>query len=386
MPSQVGSNLKASPEVSAYNRLPIEIVSGSGCEVIDANGKSYLDFYGGHAVSALGYAHPKLTAAIAKQAEELVFQSNAVDVSIREAASQSLVDVAPTGLEKVFLINSGAEAIENALRLAFLQTGRKRVTAIRGAFHGRTAAAAAITDHNEAWYSFPQAPFEVDWATPESFEDLEKYITDKTAAFVFEPVQGVAGAVDLSPEFVQYAASLCIQRGATVIADEIQTGIGRTGTMFAVEQLGITPDIMTVAKGLGGGFPVAAVLCTNQIAGNIKPGMLGTTFGGGPMACAAIRAVLEVVSEPGFLKAVEDNANYLSKTCLNAGVQSVSGRGYLMGLHLNQPAAPIRQTLLEMGFLTGDAKNPNVVRLLPPLILTREQIDQFGVALSEVLA
>lgn len=385
MPSQVGSNLKTSPEVSAYNRLPIEIVSGSGCEVFDANGKSYLDFYGGHAVSALGYAHSKLTAAIAKQAQELVFQSNAVHVAIRESASQLLVDVAPTGLEKVFLINSGAEAIENALRLAFLQTGRKRVIAVRGAFHGRTAAAAAITDHNEAWYSFPLAPFEVDWVTPESFEDLAKYVTDKTAAFVFEPVQGVAGGVDLSPEFVQYAASLCIQRGVTVIADEIQTGIGRTGTMFAVEQLGITPDIMTVAKGLGGGFPVAAVLCTNQIAGNIKPGMLGTTFGGGPMACAAIQAVLEIVSEPEFLSDVADNANYLSKTCLNAGVQSVSGRGFLMGLHLNQPAAPIRQALLEKGFLTGDAKNPNVVRLLPPLILTREQIDQFGEALAEVL-
>jgi len=386
MPSQVGSRVKNSPEIPAYSRLPIEIVSGSGCEVFATDGKTYLDFYGGHAVCALGYAHPKLTEAIAKQVQNLLFQSNAVEVSIRESASQKLVDLAPGGLKKGFLVNSGAEAIENALRLAFLHTGRTRVTALRGAFHGRTAAAAAITDHNSSWYSFPQAPFEVDWVTPESFEQLEKSIGNDTAAFVFEPVQGVAGAVDLSAEFVQYAASLCIERGATIIADEIQTGIGRTGTMFAVEQLGITPDIMTLAKGLGGGFPVSAVLCTEQIANNVKPGMLGTTFGGGPMACAAMHAVLEAVSDAGFLETVASNARYLREQCIYAGVSGVSGRGYLMGLHLDRPAAPIRQALLERGFLTGNAKNPNVIRLLPPLILTREHIDRFGVALAEVIA
>lgn len=384
MLSQAGSDVMSS-EVNAYSRLPISVQSGDGCYLTATDGRVFVDLYGGHAVAALGYGNPGISEAVQGQFQQLEFQSNAVHVPIREQAIAMLVSLAPSHFVSAFLVNSGTEAIENALRLAFLKTGRKRITAVRGAFHGRTAAAAAITDHSESWYGFPGRPFEVDWVTPESFSDLDLFIVDDTAAFIFEPVQGVAGAVDLSPSFAQKAAEICRDRGALLIADEVQTGVGRTGTLWAVEQLGVQPDMMTLAKGLGGGFPVSAVLCTSEIAELVSPGKLGTTFGGGPIACAAMLAVLKQVSQPEFLYQVRENAAYLRETCLSAGVAKVSGRGFLMGLHLDQPAAPVRKHLFERGYLTGDAKNPSVIRLLPPLILDREPITGFGNVLAEVL-
>lgn len=381
MPSLAGS----SPELQVYSRLPVTLVRGEGCRVWDEDGKAYLDLYGGHAVAALGYGHPALTHAVSTQAQDLLFQTNAVHLQVRDRAIARLVQAAPEGLDQTFLVNSGAEANENALRLVFLKTKRTRVTALTGAFHGRTAAAGAITYGNAGWFGFPQTPFEVDWLAPEAFDAIDAAITADTAAVIFEPVQGVAGAVDLSPEFAQRIAARCREVGAVLIVDEVQTGVGRTGTTFAVEWLGITPDILTTAKGLGGGFPVAAVLCSAAIGEGIGKGTLGTTFGGGPVACAAIEAVLGVVDEPSFLADVRRRADLLANAALAAGVHRVTGKGFLMGLHVGQPAGPVRQKLLEKGFLTGDAKNPEVVRLLPPLILSDAEIVEFGTALSEVL-
>lgn len=383
MPCTVGSEV---PELAVYSRLSVSVERGEGIRVWDTNGREYLDFYGGHAVSALGYGHVTVTAAIQDQAAQLSFQSNAVGSSVRDHAIRALIASAPDGLDQAFLVNSGAEANENALRLAFLTTGRTRVASLRGGFHGRTAAAGAVTDGNAKWYAFPRAPFDVDWVTPESMEELEAAIGPDTAAFIFEPVQGVAGAVDLSPAFVQHAEALCRERGVCLIADEVQTGVGRTGTMWAIEQLGVRPDILTAAKGLGNGFPVGAVLCSNRVAESVGIGTLGTTFGGAPMACAVMSAVLEAVGAHGFLDRVQRSAALLRETVEAAGVTRVSGRGLLMGLHLDQPAAGVRQELLARGFITGDAKNPNVVRLLPPLILDSASIDMFGRALAEVLA
>ncbi len=375
---------QTSPEIPVYRRLPIQIVSGNGCQVTDNTGKTYLDLYGGHAVAALGYNHPELTKSIADQTAKLVIQSNAVDVPIREEAIALLASLSPIPNTQVFMVNSGAEAVENALRLAFLHTKRPRIAALKGAFHGRSAAAAAITDYHDAWYAFPNKPFEVDWIDPTSLEDLEEKITDQTAAFIFEPIQGVAGAIDISYEFAQHAAKICRERDALLIADEIQSGIGRSGTLFATEQLGITPDITTLAKSLAGGLPVSAVLAKQEFC-QVPIGTLGTTFGGGPVVCAAMKVVLETVSKQEFLNQVKANSSYLIQLCLASGIQSVTGKGYLLGLHLDQPAGPLRQTLLEKGFLTGDAKNPNVIRLLPPLILTKAEIDLFIQALVETL-
>ena len=372
------------PEIPVYRRLPIEIVSGEGCIVTDRTGKSYLDLYGGHAVAALGYNHPGLTKAIADQTAKLIIQSNAVEVGIRQEAISLLAKLSPIPKTQVFMVNSGAEAIENALRLAFLHTKRPRIAALKGAFHGRSAAAAAITDHHDAWYAFPNKPFEVDWIDPQNPAELSENITDQTAAFIFEPIQGVAGATNISPAFAQAAAHICKEQGALLIADEIQSGVGRSGTLFTTEQLDIIPDITTLAKSLAGGLPISAVLAKSELC-QVPIGTLGTTFGGGPVACAAMKTVLETVSQPSFLQTVRENADYLKQKCLEAGIQKTTGLGYLLGLHLDQPAGPLRQTLLQKGFLTGDAKNPNIIRLLPPLILSKAEIDSFAIALKETL-
>lgn len=380
MPCLVGS------ELPVYSRLPVVAARGEGCTIWDREGRAYLDLYGGHAVAALGYGHAGWTQTVASHLESLQFQTNALHLDVRDEAIQALAAVAPPGLNNVFLVNSGAEANENALRMAFWHTGRSKVVCLEGGFHGRTAASGAVTDGSEKWFGFPRAPFDVERVSPGDVRSLDAALTPDTAAFLFEPVQGVAGGLDLDPEFVQTAASLCRERGILMVADEVQTGIGRTGTMFCMEQYGVTPDLLTTAKGLGNGFPVAAVLCNSALAAHAKPGMLGTTFGGGPMACAAILAVLHEVNAPGFLEGVQSRAAFLRETCLRAGVPRVTGRGFLIGLHLGIPAAPVRQALLAKGFLTGDARDPNVVRLLPPLILSHTEIEPFGAALGEVLA
>lgn len=380
MPCLVGS------ELPVYSRLPVVAARGEGCTIWDREGKAYLDLYGGHAVAALGYGHAGWSQTVVSHLESLQFQTNALHLEVRDEAIQALATVAPPGLNNVFLVNSGAEANESALRMAFWHTGRTKVVCLEGGFHGRTAASGAVTDGSEKWFGFPRAPFDVERVRVDDIEGLNSALTEDTAAFLFEPVQGVAGGLDLDPEFVQTAASLCNDRGVVMVADEVQTGIGRTGTMFCVEQYGVVPDLLTTAKGLGNGFPVAAVLCSSALAAHAKPGMLGTTFGGGPMACAAMIGVLNEVNAPGFLEDVRARATALREACLRAGVPRVTGRGFLLGLHLGIPAAPIRQALLNKGFLTGDARDPQVIRLLPPLILSRHEIESFGAALGEVLA
>lgn len=380
MPSPVGF----SAELPAYTRLPVDAVGGDGCEIWSSDGRRWLDLYGGHAVATLGYGRTAVSEAIADQAQRLIFQTNAVESPIRREAIAALVDALPAGLDSVFLVNSGAEAIENALRLAFLATGRGRVCAVLGSFHGRTAAAAAITDHSAAWYGFPNAPFAVDWVDPSDPATLDQIGKD-TAAFIVEPVQGVAGAVDLPTEFLQECSERCRQSGALFIADEIQTGIGRTGTILAIEQAGVRPDIITLAKALGSGFPLGAVAVRGELAEVVRPGTLGTTFGGGPMACAAMLATLRTVTAPGFLERVRLVSEVLVAACRTPGVVKITGRGLMVGLHLAQPAKPVRMELLERGFLTGDAKDPQVIRLLPPLILSETEALSFANALSEVL-
>lgn len=356
-------------------------------KVWDSDGKEFLDFYGGHAVSALGYGHPALTKAIDEQVSSLIFQSNAASTVSRQRAVQALVECAPEGLDAVFLVNSGSEANENALRLAFSVTGRQKVIALKGSFHGRTAASAAVTDGaHGTWYGFPSLPFPVEFVEPGDPAALDEVLTDEVAAFIFEPVQGVAGAVDLPNDFVTLARQLCHERGVLMIADEVQTGIGRTGTMFACSQYDIVPDIMTLAKGLGGGFPVAAVLARQEFCRNLRVGSLGTTFGGGPVACAAICAVLDAVSRPGFLENVREMSTYLQRAARCAGVERISGKGLLLGLDVGRGSQPIRESLYADGVLVGDSKNPNVLRLLPPLILDRESVNVFGQRLARVLS
>jgi len=370
-------------EFPVYTRNGLTIVGGKGYRVTDSNGREYLDFYGGHAVAILGHANPEVTQAITEQASTLTFQTNVVDVPIRETACEQLVSIAPPGMDRVFLVNSGAEANENALRVAFTATGRSKAVALKNGFHGRSAAASAVTDH-ASWYAFPRKPFDVEWVAPNSVDELEKALDKDTACFIFEPVQGMAGAVALNETFLQAARAFCTERGILMIADEVQSGMGRSGTFFAVQGMHVAPDMATLAKGIGGGFPAAALLASASLADSIKKGWLGTTFGGGPVACAAIVATVNAMKRADFLPNVVAMSDKLKREAQIGPVTAIQGKGLLLGLRTSRPAKDVVADLQARGILAGGASDPNIVRLLPPLIIDHEAVDGLVAALRDI--
>jgi acetylornithine/N-succinyldiaminopimelate aminotransferase len=367
-----------------YAQLDLHPVGGEGAWLILADGRRILDMYGGHAVAALGYGHPRLVAALQAQVRRLTFQSNLLPLELRARACEALARFAPPGLDRVFLVNSGAEANENALKLAFREPGRTRVVAVEGAFHGRTAAAAAVTWGSEKWYGFPQKPFEVSFISAYDPAALSHKVGADTAALIVEPVQGVAGAVDLPAEFLAAARQATRDAGALLIFDEVQCGMGRTGRPFAADHYGIVPDIITTAKGLAGGFPAGALITTRDIAASLKVGELGTTFGGGPMACAAIEAVLAAIRDEGLLERVRTLSEQIRATCIVGPVTAIQGAGFLLGLVCSRPAKEIQAELLEHGILAGTSADPRVLRLLPPLVLEPEHVHRLAAALAEI--
>jgi acetylornithine/N-succinyldiaminopimelate aminotransferase len=368
-----------------YAQTAIEPVSGQGAMLRTRDGRELIDFYGGHAVALLGYGHPRLLAALARQAEELFFQSNVVPLAVRARAARRLVEMGPAGLGHAFLVNSGAEANENALRLALRQTGRARVVALEGAFHGRTAAAAAVSHGAERWYGFPRAPFDVAFVPRGDLGALAAALdAAPTAALIVEPVQGIAGAVALGGDYLAAARELTREAGALLIFDEVQCGMGRTGQPFAAQTWSVTPDLLTTAKGLAGGFPAGALLVAPEIAARVRVGDLGSTFGGGPMACALIEAVIETLQEEGLLARVRELSRRIRETCRVGPVESIQGEGFLLGLRTTRPARDIQAELLARGILTGGSNDPRVVRLLPPLVLEAAHVAALAAALAEI--
>jgi acetylornithine/succinyldiaminopimelate/putrescine aminotransferase len=375
---------EAAATVAVYGQLPFVPVRTRGCDIITAEGRRILDLYGGHAVAALGYGHPGLMQAIRQQSEDLLFQSNAVALDVRAEAAELLVGVAPAILERVFFVNSGAEANENALRMACTVTGRNKILAIAHGFHGRTAAAGAVTWNSDRWYGFPQKPFDVEFIRRNDCAAAEQAIGPDVAAVIFEPVQGVAGAFDLAEEFLRALRDATTRHDALLIADEVQTGIGRCGQFFAVQVHGIAPDILTSAKALGGGIPCGAVLCTEDIAARFGPGDLGSTFGGGPVAAAAIRAVIGAIESENLLANVREREAQIREQCIVGPVRRVQGLGLLLGLVCDRPAVEVRDALLEQDILTGTSADPNVLRILAPLIITAEHVARLAVALGSI--
>jgi acetylornithine/succinyldiaminopimelate/putrescine aminotransferase len=368
-----------------YPIMAFEPVRGQGVWLEDAAGRRVLDLYGGHAVAALGYGHPRLVEAIERQAETMVFQSNAARLSVRDRAADKLAAFAGLGLTRIFFVNSGAEANENALRLAFRVTGRKRVVAIEHGFHGRTAAAAAVSfGSSRGWYGFPSLPFEVSFVPRDDVAALEAAIDEDTAAVIVEPVQGLAGAYDLATQFLAAARSATKTAGAMLIFDEVQSGMARLGAPFGANVHGIEPDLLTTAKGLAGGIPAGAVLMRPEITAGLKSGDLGTTFGGGPVAAAAIEAVLDTIESESLIDNVRAVSSRIRSTCLTGPVESIQGLGFLLGLRTRIPAARVRDALLDRDILTGTSADPNVLRLLPPLILDSEHVDRLATALGEI--
>ena len=369
--------------LQVYAQFDFEPVAASGVHIACRDGRKLLDLYGGHAVASLGYSHPDIVAAITRQASQLFFQSNAVALEVRAQAADKLAAFAPAGLNRVFFVNSGAEANENALRAAFKKTGRKKIIALEQGFHGRTAAAGAVTwGAADKWYGFPNTPFDVEFVARDAIAAATAAIDNDTAAVILELVQGIAGAYDLDPDFVAAIRDACDRNGALLIIDEVQTGIGRCGDAFAADVYAVQADILTTAKALGTGFPCGTVLMTDDVAGCLGVGDLGTTFGGGPLACALIATVIDVIERDGLLANVRKLSERIKAECITGPVTEISGCGFLLGLRCAGGAKPVRDALLAKGILTGSSNDPEVMRLLPPLVLTDEHVDELATVLG----
>ncbi len=368
-----------------FARYPLEVVSAEGVWLRNSRGERVLDLYGGHAVAALGYAHPGFTRALADQARSCNFQTNAVHMEIRARAAERLVRFSHLPVDSVFFVNSGAEANENALRLAFRLNARSEVAAVEGAFHGRTAAAGALTWRaQEKWYSFPRPPFDVRFIPRGQPAAIAAQVTERTAAVIVEPVQGLAGAVDLGPEFLTALRRRCDEVGAVLIFDEVQCGMGRVGEPFAANLYQVMPDMLTTAKALGNGFPCAALLLTSKVSRALEIELLGTTFGGGPMACAVVEAVIDAIETENLLERVRRVGAYIRSSCVVGPIRGHQGAGFLTGLRTTRPAKEIQAELLEGGILAGTASDPHILRLLPPFILEEEHVDLLRDALADL--
>jgi acetylornithine/succinyldiaminopimelate/putrescine aminotransferase len=372
-------------QAQVFAQYPLEIASGEGVWLMNTRGERLLDLYGGHAVAGLGYAHPAWTAALAAQAESCQFQRNAVAMQVRAKAARRLVRFSKLPFGSVFFVNSGAEANENALKVALRMTGRTHVAAVEGGFHGRTAAAGAVTWGAQAkWYGFPRTPFDVTFIPRGSTEAIPGHVTTDTAAVIVEPVQGLAGAVALGAPFLAALRARCDEVGALLVFDEVQCGMGRTGEPFAANLYGVRPDMLTAAKALGNGFPVAALMMSPLVSASLKTESLGTTFGGGPMACAAVNAVLAAMREQRLLERVRRIGAYIRRSCVAGPVSGVQGAGLLVGLRTTRPAKEIQAELIECGILTGTSSDAHVLRLLPPYILEEQHVDLLRDALKDL--
>lgn len=375
-------------QLATYKKMGIALERGQGVWVYTSEGERYLDLYGGHAVTATGHCHPHVVAAIRDQAEKLLFYSNLVYSGIRAEAAEKLVSLAPPPITKAFFCNSGTEANENAMRLARMATGREKIITFTGGFHGRTADSISGTflgKYREL--GRPNVPGHLE-ATFGDIESVRAIADETVAAIMLEPIQSMGGVRMAEPEFYRALRELCDERGVLLIYDEVQTGVGRTGEWFFAGSEaggGVVPDIITLAKALGSGVPVGACLVNDRSAATIKNNDLGTTFGGGMLAMAAVKATLEAIEADGMLAnvtAVELHLRARLETI--DGVVAVHGRGFLLGIEFDRDAAPIHRSLLDQKIITGTSSDPRMLRLLPPLCLTTTEADQFTGALQQI--
>jgi acetylornithine/N-succinyldiaminopimelate aminotransferase len=371
-----------------YATFPLRAVSGHGSWLVDESGAEWLDAYGGHAVASSGHSHPVVVAAIAEQAAKLIFYSTAVPHAGRERLAQAIVDRCPSPLSKVFFCNSGAEANENQLGLARRKTNRLNIVSMRGGWHGRTAATLACTDGERYEAGARRAGVPLSRKVP--FNDiaaLDAAIDDTVAAVLLEPVQGFSGARTATPEFLQAARALCDERGAKLLFDEVQCGVGRTGVFTAAEYFGVVPDAIAMAKGLAAGLPIGAVVAVPSLVDDIKIGDLGSTFGGGPVPCAAALANMQVMDDEDLLGNVRAVSEKIAAAAsVMPHVVRVHGAGFLLGLELDIPAASVQKALWDHRVLTGTATDPMTLRLLPPLSFSVAEADLLLSALRAVLA
>src|ERR1043166_5948970 len=386
--SQV-TELEEQYQLATYKKMPVVAERGEGVWIYTSDGERYLDLYGGHAVAGTGHCHPGVVKAIREQTEKLLFYSNLVYSETRARAAEKLVAVAPHSLTKAFFCNSGTEANENAMRMARFATGRENIITFGGGFHGRTADAISATflgKYREI--GKPNVPGHLK-AEFGDIDSVRALADDSVAAIMREPIQSMAGVKMGEPSFYRALRELCDERGIVLIYDEVQTGIGRTGKwFFAGSDAGdrVVPDIITLAKSLGSGIPVGACLVTEKISSHIKENDLGTTFGGGMIAMAAVTATLEAIEMDGMLANVRDVEAYVRERLKEVEqVVAVRGKGFLLGLEFADKAKPVHEALLDRKIITGTSSDAKVLRLLPPLCLSKADIDLFVESLSEIL-
>ncbi len=370
-----------------YPRYDVEMVKAEGVFLWDSNNHKYLDLYGGHGVISIGHTHPVYVDRLKSQLGKMAFYSNSVNIPVQESFAEELTKFSGYADYKVFLCNSGAEANENALKLASFYTGKRRVIAFKGSFHGRTSATLAVTDNPKLSSALNRSTFPVDFLELNRTDQLRQaFEKEDICAVIVEGIQGVGGLDAPSPAFLKQLSETCQQKGVLLILDEIQSGYGRTGKFFAHQYAGIQPDIITMAKGMGNGFPMAGLL----IHPKIKPwhGMLGTTFGGNPLACTAGLAVLKVLRQDAVLKNVlEVNKFLMNKLKEINQIKQIKGKGLMLGVEFDFPIREIRQTLLfKHKIFTGSSADPNLLRILPPLTISKKQIALFPAALKQILS
>jgi acetylornithine aminotransferase len=368
-----------------YPLYEVTPVKANGVFVYDEKGKKYLDLYGGHAVISVGHSHPHFIRKISRQLRRIAFYSNAVQNPLQEQLASSIGEHSCLHDFKLFLCSTGAEAIENALKLSSFHTGRKKVIAFKGAFHGRTSAAVAVTD-NSTINAPLNSQHDVTFLPFNDAEALEKELATKAyCAVIFESIQGVGGLDQPNDSFVIAMDSLCKKYGTALIADEVQSGFGRTGTFFAFQKYPITPNIITMAKGMGNGFPIGGILIHPEI--KAKFGMLGTTFGGNHLACAASLAVLDLLKKENLQeKAKEMEAYFREKAAEIPEIKKVKGRGLMLGLEFDFNVGGLRKSLIyDHQIFTGGSSNKKLIRILPPLIVKQIHFDHLFQALKTEL-
>lgn len=369
-----------------YPRYDINIVESKGVYLWDDKNRKYLDLYGGHGVISIGHGHLAYLSAIQNQLEKIGFYSNSIQIPIQNVLAQKLGELSDYEEYNLFLCNSGTEANENALKLASFHTGKKKIIAFKNSFHGRTAASVHVTDNLKLSAPINLKQFEVEYIEFNNDDTLIEALSDvNVAAVIFEGIQGVGGLDMPSNHFLHLLSEICIEKEIVLIADEVQSGYGRSGKFFAHQHSGIQVDIISVAKGMGNGFPIGGILINPKI--KAKHGMLGTTFGGNHLACAAALSVLESIQTDKLIQNAEIVGQQLfielEKLPL---IKKVKGQGLMLGVEFGFPAKAIREKLLyEYGIFTGSSVNPNLIRILPPLSIQLEDTKPFIAALEEIL-
>jgi len=369
-----------------YPRYPINIVKSNGVYLWDDTGQRYLDLYGGHGVISIGHSHPAYLNAVMKQIKKIGFYSNSIEIPLQQELADRLKLLSSYDSYRLFLCNSGAEANENALKLASFYNGKRKVVAFRNSFHGRTAAAVHVTDQSNIAAPINNDQFPVVFIEINNKTQLEKTLDNgDVCAVIIEIIQGVGGLDMPCPSYLKLLSNLCIEKGIVLIIDEVQSGYGRSGKFFAHQHFGIKADIITMAKGMGNGFPVAGLLINPAI--KAKHGMLGSTFGGNHLACAAAISVLKTMKSEKLI----ENAESVGRKLVSAlkkipAIKQIKGKGLMLGIEFEGNAKPIRDELLHQYFIfTASSANKNLIRILPPLSVTYEEMKAFPEALKKIL-